>query len=279
MSTQALWGGLLCCALACGSKAKHDAADAGAMPPSHAHDAGFDASAHDAGAVDAGPLFDAGSAPDRNHVQPGAVCARLAEIQCAGEATCCDAPARDLSTCQGDLEQSCMTNLLLDDISASDAVGFDPDVASTAFSELEHRASMCDPSVAAWAASTDGFLSSFSGTRVKGESCKPDGGLSASASALTIALVSCQLAAGVACLPSDSGWTCEPRMGPGSRCFIDLNCGDGLFCANPTTKFDGMCQERMAEGATCRGATECVSFICKDGKCAAENDIQAAYCL
>src|SRR5882672_9218527 len=57
----ALWGGLLCCALACGSKAKHDAADAGGKPPTHTRDAGSDAAAHDAGAADAGPRFDAGS--------------------------------------------------------------------------------------------------------------------------------------------------------------------------------------------------------------------------
>jgi hypothetical protein len=241
-------------------------------------DSGHVSDAHDA-AHDAGPAFDAGSAPDRNHVQPGAVCARLAEIQCAGEAACCKAPSRDPGMCHDALEQSCKTMLLLDDVSAAAAVGFDADTASQAFAELERRASVCDPTVAAWAVSPDGFLGSIGGTLVKGESCKPDGGLMGSPSAVTIALVSCQLGAGVACLPSDKDWTCAPRVGPAGRCFDDINCEDGLFCDNPMSSFDGMCAERKAKGESCRGATECTSFVCQSGKCAAENDVQAAYCL
>jgi hypothetical protein len=278
----ALWIGLACaCLVACGSSKSKDAQaahDAGGHGGDHASDSGSaDTGAGEA--KDAGPQFDAGSDPNRNHVTPGKVCARLAAIQCAGEAVCCHDPGRDVATCSDAQEQRCKSDLLLDDVSAADNVGFDPETASTAFTELEQRASVCDPSVPAWAASPEGFLGSLTGTLVKGESCEPDGGLTASPAELTSALLSCQLATGVACLPSKDAWTCEPRVGPGGRCFIDLNCADGLFCDNPMSSFDGMCKERKAEGESCRGATECISFVCTDQKCSAENDVQAAYCL
>jgi hypothetical protein len=279
----ALFIGLVCASvIACGGTSTHDA---GASTHG-GHDAGDRDAAHadsgvmrDAAPVDAGPLFDAGSAPDRNHVKAGMVCARLAEIQCAGEAACCAAPGRDFATCRSEQTQACKTLLLLDDVSAADAVGFDPDAASQAFGELERRAAVCDPSIAAWAVSTDGFLGSIGGTLVKGESCKPDGGLNASASAVTIALVSCQLGAGVACLPTAMDWTCAPRVGPKGACFVDLNCEEGLYCDNPMGSLDGSCAERKAPGAACASATECRAFICQKGKCAAEQDVQAAYCL
>jgi hypothetical protein len=276
----ALWIGLSCtCLLACGSdkpsQSKPTTNDGG----DHGHDAGRADSGAAGGEHDAGPQFDAGSDPDRNHVKAGKVCARLAAIQCAGEAVCCTDPGRDIDTCREELEQSCKTNLLLDDISLAENVGFDPEIASTAFAELERRASVCDPSVAAWAASPDGFLGSLTGTLVKDESCKPEAGMSAAPAEFTSALLSCQLATGVACLPTADAWTCAPRVGPNGHCFVDLNCADGLFCDNPMSSFEGACKERKAAGASCRGATECISFICTDAKCAEENDVQAAYCL
>lgn len=279
----ALWIGLSCvCLVACGSgKSKDDddqARDAGGQAGDHASDSGS-ADSGKGSDKDAGPVFDAGSDPNRNHVKPGEVCALLAAIQCAGEAACCHDPGRDVATCRKAQAQHCKNDLLLDDVSSADNVGFDPELASAAFAELEQRASVCDPSVPAWAASPDGFLGSLSGTLVKGESCEPDGGLTAPAAVLASALLSCQLASGVACLPSKDAWTCEPRVGPGGRCFIDLNCADGLFCDNPMSSFDGMCQERKGKGESCGGATECISFVCTDKKCAAENDVQAAYCL
>jgi hypothetical protein len=278
-----LWIGAWCVLVACGSGNSddaHSAKDAGDHGGDHTRDSGSDSTdAGSGGKQDAGPQFDAGSDPNRNHVKAGQVCARLAAIQCAGEAACCDDPGRDVATCRDAQQQRCMIDLLLDDVSAADDVGFDPEIASMAFAELEQRASVCDPSVPAWAASPDGFLGSLTGTLVKGESCEPEGGLTASPALLTSALLSCQLASGVACLPSKDAWTCEERVGPSGRCFIDLNCADGLFCDNPMSSFDGMCKERKAKGEGCRGATECISFVCADQKCAAENDVQAAYCL
>ena len=141
----ALWIGLSCvCLVACGSgKSKDDdnqARDAGGQAGDHASDSGS-ADSGKGSDKDAGPVFDAGSDPNRNHVKPGEVCALLAAIQCAGEAACCHDPGRDVATCRKAQAQHCKNDLLLDDVSSADNVGFDPELASAAFAELEQRAS------------------------------------------------------------------------------------------------------------------------------------------
>jgi hypothetical protein len=231
-------------------------------------------------AGDAGPSFDAGTDPNRNKVMAGAICARLATIQCAGEAACCTSPGRDFKTCQASLADNCKQTLLLDDLSKAAPIGFDPVAASTAFGELEHRVSVCDPSAAAWALSADGFERSFTGTLGVGDNCEPKGGLSgASLPDLSVSLASCRLGDGLACLPGDKGWACAPRAQRGGRCFSDLNCGDGLYCDNPQGMFNGMCTARKAAGEKCSSDTQCTSFICKGAKCTADDDVQASYCL
>ncbi len=228
--------------------------------------------------MDAGlPLFDAGGS---NTVTAGNVCVRLATIQCAGEQHCCKSPGRDFAACEKAAEDSCKNTALFDMLSEDPAVGFDANAASTAFAELEHRASTCDPSVAAWAVSPDGFESSFTGTLGAGDDCTPPGGLSmASVHDLAVSLVSCRLGDGLACLPADPTWMCAQRAARGGRCFTDLNCQDGLYCDNPNSTFMGMCAPRKSAGAACQNDSECDSFTCTSKSCVSGDDVQAAYCL
>ena len=53
--------------------------------------------------------FDAGSDPERNAVTAGRICERFAEIQCAGEAFCCDAPGRTVAACKQRQQSDCDT--------------------------------------------------------------------------------------------------------------------------------------------------------------------------
>ena len=48
-----------------------------------------------------------------------------------------------------------------------------------------------------------------------------------------------------------------------------------------TDDFDGSgtCTDKKAAGTNCTEDSECTSFICTSGKCAADSDVQAAYCL
>jgi hypothetical protein len=216
-----------------------------------------------------------------NNVQPGQICARLSQIQCAAEANCCDAPGRDIATCQADVAEECEDNGL-DIIPMDPLVGFNAGALKRALDELEERNAECDPTVAAWAITTDGFASSFDGTRASGDDCAPEGGtMMATFSQIGAALGSCMNAGTTACLPtSDDDWTCAPRGDAGAPCFTDFNCKDSLFCDSSMadTIYDGVCTVRKAAGEDCDEDNECVSFLCNDDACAAANDAQAAFC-
>jgi hypothetical protein len=231
-----------------------------------------------AGTGGMGGDFDAGSAGTRNDVGPGDLCRRYAEITCAGEQACCDAPGRAVAACITAVTGSCDSMLMADTIAESDAVGFNAAAAKAGFTEFEMRASTCDPAAAAWAVSEDGFPSSFSGTLGMGADCEPMGGLEAPIDQLLIALASCRIGDGLVCLPGEMGWACAPRAAAGQRCFNDFNCNEGLYCDNPEGEFDGMCVAGMAAGSDCDTPAQCSSYICADGMCAAAGDVQAAYC-
>jgi hypothetical protein len=188
-------------------------------------------------------------------------------------------PGRDVAACKQAVQQTCASTLMLDAIAADPIVAFDTGAASAAFAELERRVSVCDPSVAAWAFSPDGFGRSFVGTRAKADDCEPNGGLDAAPAELGAALASCRPGDGIACLPGDNAWSCVEPARPGGRCFTDLNCGDGLYCDNPMATLHGVCAARKADGLACADAGQCSSLMCKAGQCAAAADAQAAYCL
>ncbi|HTU62522.1 MAG TPA: hypothetical protein VMF89_28875, partial [Polyangiales bacterium] len=54
-------------------------------------------------AIEKATEFDAGDDPERNKVTAAQLCERLATINCAGEAFCCDAPNRTVEACKQDL--------------------------------------------------------------------------------------------------------------------------------------------------------------------------------
>ncbi len=227
-------------------------------------------------------VFDAGSADDRNDVMAGELCQRVADILCAGEEFCCDDPGRDVAACETAMLKTCNNNYMLDTIAKDMRVGFDPAGASASFEMLENRAKACDPSVSAWAVSSEGFVMSLNGTLTADQDCEPMGGaMNASVAELLTALASCSTSANLACLPSPDGWKCAARSSKGGKCATDGNCADGLYCVNTSEELDGSgtCTERKTAGTACTDATECTSFICTSGKCAADDDKQAAYCL
>lgn len=218
-----------------------------------------------------------GDAPDRNRVEAGAVCGRLAVIQCIAERDCCDDPGRDLATCLQEQTDVCDTELLADRVSLQAAAGFDEDRAERALGELESLARDCDPDITAYSLSQEGFGSIFAGTVSPGQNCRPTN-LNDRAMA-GAALVACSGDGTHACLPSASMWRCEPRAESGGACFTDNNCLDDLYCDNtPLSLAGGTCVARNADGATCAGFTECLSLACVDGMCVAPS-AQSAYCF
>jgi hypothetical protein len=221
--------------------------------------------------------FDAGVEDDRNAVMPGNICDRLATIQCAGEAACCDNPGRNYATCKTTMKQGCDTELMADQIAAAPEASFDAAQARTVFTEIERRASECDPSIAAYGIAFDGLRSIFRGTRAPDTSCTPANPLDRAMAGA--ALTSCTNADMFACLPSAISWRCAPHAGANGPCFTDNNCNPGLYCDNPDLSvLGGDCLARKAVGASCSLPLECESLFCKGGKCVAA-DQQAAYCL
>jgi hypothetical protein len=214
-----------------------------------------------------------------NDVAADGICERVAAIQCAAQEDCCDSPDKDVAGCTEDLIDDCSD---LEAVAADPIVGYDRAAMKAALDELEMRASTCDTTLAAWALTADGFASSFTGTRAAGADCLPEGGAETTdIDAFTAALASCSNPATTACLPGDDAWTCTARGAADSPCFTDLNCQDGLYCdlTAATGPFDGKCTARKAAEATCSIANECESFVCTSGACAADDDVQAAYCF
>ncbi len=230
--------------------------------------------------------FDAG--PDTaNMVQPGTICDRLATIQCAGEAHCCDAPGRTFDQCKASMKQGCTDMAMLDGMAMNKITGFDAAFAQTAFTTYEQMASMCDPGVAEWGAAYTGLPGILKGTVAAGKSCLPTGSLQ-DRSVIASALASCTNLAQQACQPRvqtvgglslPTSWTCDPKSAAGGLCFTDVNCTDGLYCNNPDLKVGNFkCAARKAAGTPCVNPNECASLFCKKGVCV-EKGVQAAYCL
>jgi hypothetical protein len=266
--------GLTCALIAACSTTdapSHDEPDAGRSQQRADAAPSADASA-DAGAR----VFDAGRDPKRNRAEPGHLCARVAAIECAGEAACCEQPGRERDACLSEREAACNEALPLDVLSEAPEVGFDVDRASDALAELERRASTCDPQIASWFASSEGLSPALAGTLGKNDSCAPAGG-GRDARAIVVALYACQLAAGLSCVHGTGGSTCAPRSRPGDFCEVDRSCADGLYCDAPEAAA-AACRERRPAGEACTRAAECASLVCHAGACGADGDVQAAYC-
>ena len=222
-------------------------------------------------------MFDAGKDPDRNHVKAGHICTRFAQIQCAGEAFCCDDPGRDRAQCEAEQTDLCTMRIYLDVMSLSAASGFDPD-AALELNRFEQLASRCDPSISAFAEASEGLLSMMQGTVAAGGDCSP--GVTVDAAGIAAAVVSCKNIAKTACLPQNAAsWTCTVRGAVGASCFTDVNCEEGLYCPNPNSDIGTkMCSERKPKDSDCVMPNECESLYCQGGSCVAAT-AQSAYCL
>jgi len=231
--------------------------------------------------VDGDDEFMPGTDPNRNMVQAGNLCRRLAEIQCAGEAFCCDTPRRTREQCTSQMEAGCTEEFGLDALAGNAITGFDTGRAASAFQMFEDLASTCDPSIALWASRDSGLRGIMPGT--SSTLCNLDfigaAGSPEEADAARAALASCSLDQNLACMPSlISGWECKVR-GASNECFTDFNCAEGFYCDNPQTSLTGVnCSPRRAAGQPCQYFRECESFICSGGVCSAD-DVQGAYCL
>lgn len=218
--------------------------------------------------------------PARNQVGAGGICSRLATLQCAGEAHCCQSPPMDFTQCQQALRFSCEREGLIDQIAADPRTGFSPQKAEAAFGQLEALAVACDPSVSRWVVSPEGLMAMFEGTLSVGANCRPP---LASRDRAAAYLAACAGPQQNACLPRSAlSWRCTERGGVGSDCLTDLNCQDGLYCPqddylNPEIG-RSVCSARLADGAPCRAANECTSLVCIGGSCVEANS-QTAFCI
>jgi hypothetical protein len=230
-------------------------------------------------------VFDAGSDPARNRVQPGQVCDRLATIQCAGERYCCDNPGRSLEQCKQAQLSEC-ASLYFDQVSQDPITGYSVTAAEAAFTEFERLASECDPDIAAWSLSPAGLRGVTLGTIAANQACTPADVTNFPKVAAHLA--SCLNPATHACLPTGltgmpplDPWNCTARGGSGAPCFSDLNCIEGLYCNNDVDSprlVGSQCLARKANGTSCGFPNECVSLTCRGGTCIDATE-QTAYCL
>lgn len=280
---------VLCFALllACNDSVASDPLPGMDAGPTRDSDAGATGVANDATIEN--PEFDAGTDKNRNRVEPGGICQRLVEIQCAAERHCCGHPS-DSMVCIEELRDTC-AGLYLDAASEKSVSGFDPDVAEAVFFELERLAADCNPSIAHYAMSSDGLRSMFRGTLAPGEDCRgpnievrnPESGLAAAAPYM----VACHQPDTYACLPDVvDGWRCKKR-GTDSRCTSELNCKDGHYCDGHPVEGGGECQRRKRADEPCELPIECRSLNCHseekfgdgvEGTCA-KVDQQTVYCV
>jgi hypothetical protein len=228
--------------------------------------------------------FDAGSEPGRNRIQPGQICARVAAVQCAAEAHCCPMPAKALEACKSELTNTCTTKAYLDDIGKNSVSGFDQAATETMLNTLEEYSKTCDPQVAVWAGQTEGLRAMFQGTVPPNGQCKPTG--LPSYANYGAYLAACSQPKTQGCLFSGDGptappqtATCAPRGGAGATCFMEVNCMDGFYCANPQMKYSsGKCTAQKAVGQQCTADVECMSLTCRSAMCVAPT-VSTAYCV
>ena len=228
--------------------------------------------------------FDGGTDPNRNKVQAGGICERLTTLQCAGEAHCCSNAGRTFAQCRSELMNECTTQLYMDDLAKNSATGFSAAQAELALARFEQQASTCDPNAILWPLlAADGLRGMFQGTRPPGQQCRP-GGL-ASVLNYGVALASCAQIGTHACLFTGNGpiaapenATCAARADVGATCYVDTNCKDDAYCANPQEKYSsGKCTARKAIGTACSNGIECVKQVCTGGMCA-EPTAQDTWC-
>jgi len=226
-----------------------------------------------------GAPFDAGSDPGRNNVRPGALCARLATIQCAAETHCCLAPTRSRAACEAASSKACNDSLYLDQIAQNSITGFDGDFTVQAFTDLETRSAACDLSIATWSISPQGLRGILKGTRQPNASCKPPATMLMDKPSQAAALASCLNIETHACLPKSllGDWTCATKSAEGANCITDDNCQAGMYCRNPQMNPLGKCAPRLALGANCTNGNDCMSMFCKSGNCVPA-DAQLAFC-
>jgi hypothetical protein len=262
---------------ACGSTAHRDLP----MTAAPAGSAASAAASDNAGVL---PVFDGGSDPDRNQVQVGMLCDRLAGLQCAAEVHCCQT-ARAFDVCKVARIKDCQaTNL--DDIAGQPAAGFSAAFGSAQFAELEQLAASCDLQVRVWGSAPDGLRGIFQGTLAADQPCTPPPG-APSLIGYGAALVSCKEPATHACLFSGSGppappmaATCAARAGAGTRCFGEANCQENLYCDNASMTYSGgTCTLRKPLGSACLHGVECASRFCNHSSATCvEPNAQQAYC-
>lgn len=207
------------------------------------------------------------------------LCTRLATLQCTAEQRCCMQPTRSEQTCRVELERDCEQTYQLDRVAADPVAGFDSDQAEQVFRELESKLQACDPEVVAWSVGPDGLRSLFTGTVGRGDSCKPADVLTADEASQAAALLSCEDAEQVACLPNSllGSWTCSSKSDAGGSCVSDDNCHPDAYCDVGQQAWLGQCQARLADDAACNADTQCGSIHCSDGVCK-RPDEQAVFC-
>lgn len=217
--------------------------------------------------------------PERNNVQAGNICDRLATLQCAGEAHCCEQPGRDFATCKSAVVNTCRNSAYLDQMTSDASTGFDAQLTSQRLLEFEQKASSCDISVSAWGETVEGLRGIMQGTIAVNSSCAPR---SLSVQGAAAALAYCQDPAQTACMPDAAffTWTCTARAAAGGPCLTDLNCQSGLFCPqdDPLMPKRSTCEPRRADGESCTSANACASLACKGGVCVPAS-VQSTFCL
>lgn len=216
-----------------------------------------------------------------NRVNASQVCQRLAELQCIAEEACCTNPSRKYpsqAACISNQASVCETNFKVTQIGADPDAGYSIDSAEQAFNYFEMLTETCDTDVVAWGTSTEGFLRMMQGTKSQNSFCMPSGPSDVGTA------FSCTVASGLTCVPGAEepttgtpiAWSCKPRSGSGGKCYSDLNCQDGLRCAEPETY--STCTSRKALNSSCSYPLECESLFCEGNVCV-EATVEAAYCL
>ena len=217
------------------------------------------------------------------------ICQRVAEIQCAGQAHCCQTAQNvQLADCIASQVKGCQDSGLAA-IATNSKAGYDLAAATTRLNDFQTAASTCDPNIAIHAASADGLRGVLQGTVSPGGDCKVQPATTTDTGIIGAYLASCTDPKNNACLPTVlSGWKCASLNQAGGTCFSDANCAEqadptqSLYCAGSTNApllgANGKCTVRKPSGSTCKDARECQTLVCINGTCA-DNTVENVYCI
>ncbi len=203
-----------------------------------------------------GDGMDGGADASVPRVERDDYCPAFARTACeARGADCCDDPSFDVEACTRQLQMAC--GAAFGAIIADDRITWDAEAAGRAVASGSALAATCDPDVADWYISREGFYGPARGSIPGGGECTPRGMMEID---FLVANLACERKDQI-CQQSGERWLCVDALRDGEVCRYGLECAS-LRCEHAGGFMPRRCGSGEPTGSSCTWEDECASSIC-----------------